>query len=145
MEHGAAFRSGAVHAGDRLLKVDGVPTSKMNLDELAARLKGPVGSHVTLVLQAAHTSEDQESAAGGVRMTTLLRSALVTKRAAGGAQTELSYADMNARVDKVVEMMQTAVTPESARSMLEKSHWSVEHAVINCRVLPHSQAMSCMP
>ncbi len=56
--------SPAEHAGiqprDRILKIDGFPTSKLTLDESATRMRGPIGTRVTLTLlrEGSTTPED---------------------------------------------------------------------------------------
>jgi carboxyl-terminal processing protease len=35
---------------DRILKIEGIPTDNLTLDEAAARMRGPIGSSVTLVI-----------------------------------------------------------------------------------------------
>ena len=142
MEHGAAYRSGAVHVGDRLLKVDGVSTSKMTLDELATRLKGPIGSQVTLVLQS-QTEVATDGIRPPVRLATLLRSAISEQPSSTGrVDVSLSQEEKYKRITKVVERLDGAVTRESAAQVLEKCSWDLERAAKSARVLPHSQAMA---
>jgi hypothetical protein len=139
MEDGPAFRSSAVHVGDRLLKVDGLPCSGMTLDALALRLKGPVGTQVTLVLQAeCSLQQAQDGLRPRVRIVSLLRSALVP---APVSQVHVTDQDKEQRVREVVERLKGSVNSESAWTMLQKCQWDVERGVLRCQVLPHSQAV----
>ena len=140
-EHGSAYRSGAVHVGDRLLKVDGVPTSKMTLEELGARLRGPIGSQVTLVLQA-QAAGDDKGTRSKVRLATLLRSALMDRPDPVSRSSVLSDRGKLERVEMVMERLQGVATREAAVEALEASKWNVERAVQICSARPHSQAIS---
>ena len=140
-EHGSAYRSGAVHVGDRLLKVDGVPTSKMTLQELGARLRGPIGSQVTLVLQAQGAGDDKGTRSK-VRLATLLRSALMDRPDPVSRASVLSDRGKLERVEMVMERLQGVATREAAVEALEASKWNVERAVHICSARPHSQAIS---
>ena len=140
MEDGPAFRSSAVHVGDRLLKVDGLPCSGMTLDALALRLKGPVGTQVTLVLQAeCSLQQAQDGVRPRVRVVSLLRSALAS---APVSQVHVSDQDKEQRVRQVVERVKGSVNSESACTVLQKCQWDVERGVLRCQVLPHSQAVA---
>jgi len=140
MEHGPAFRSSAVHVGDRLLKVDGAACNGMTLDALALRLKGPVGSQVTLVLQA-QGDHSEDALPSRVRVVTLLRSAL-PDRPAYLSQVDVSDEDKEDRGGQVVERLKGAVSTQSAMSVLQKCEWDVERAVLRCEVLAQAQAIA---
>jgi carboxyl-terminal processing protease len=53
---GSPAAQAGIQPRDRILKIDDTPTSTLTLDEAAERMRGPIGSHVTLTI--AH--EDQE-------------------------------------------------------------------------------------
>jgi len=43
---------------DRILKINGVPTTELTLDEAAERMRGPVGTFVTLTVERANSPDD---------------------------------------------------------------------------------------
>lgn len=44
---------------DRILKIEGIPTDNLTLDEAAARMRGPIGSSVTLVIASDGVEEKE--------------------------------------------------------------------------------------
>jgi carboxyl-terminal processing protease len=48
---GSPAEKAGIQPRDRILKIDGISTTQLTLDEAAARMRGPVGSKVLLVLE----------------------------------------------------------------------------------------------
>ncbi|MGB7440824.1 MAG: carboxyl-terminal processing protease CtpA [Coleofasciculaceae cyanobacterium] len=48
---GSPAEEAGIHPRDHILEIDGVQTSELTLDEAAIRMRGPVGSKVTLTVQ----------------------------------------------------------------------------------------------
>lgn len=48
---GSPAEAAGIEPGDLILNIDGVPTQKLTLDEAATRMRGTVGTHVTLRIQ----------------------------------------------------------------------------------------------
>lgn len=47
---GSPASQAGIRPRDRIVKIDGVPTNSLSLDEAAERMRGPAGSHVTLTI-----------------------------------------------------------------------------------------------
>lgn len=47
---GSPAEQAGIQPRDRILKIDGLPTANLTLDESAARMRGPIGSRVTLTV-----------------------------------------------------------------------------------------------
>jgi carboxyl-terminal processing protease len=54
IDHSPADEAG-IQPRDRIVKIDGIPTTSLSLDEAAERMRGPIGSRVTLTI--AHDDE----------------------------------------------------------------------------------------
>lgn len=48
---GSPAEAAGIQPRDRILEIDGLPTQNLSLDEAAARMRGPMGSHVSLTIQ----------------------------------------------------------------------------------------------
>ena len=48
---GSPADKAGIRASDRILQINGISTEKLSLDEAAARMRGPLGSRVSLVLE----------------------------------------------------------------------------------------------
>lgn len=48
---GSPAQKAGIRPRDRIVKINGVPTSELTLDEAAARMRGPAGTQVTLTIQ----------------------------------------------------------------------------------------------
>jgi carboxyl-terminal processing protease len=48
---GSPADKAGVHSGDHILRIEGLSTENLNLDEAAAQMRGPIGSLVTLVIE----------------------------------------------------------------------------------------------
>ncbi|WP_439566068.1 carboxyl-terminal processing protease CtpA [Gloeocapsopsis crepidinum] len=57
---GSPAEKAGIRPHDRILAIDGVLTTELTLDESAARMRGPAGSKVSLVLQHPPTEESTE-------------------------------------------------------------------------------------
>ncbi|WP_289500447.1 carboxyl-terminal processing protease CtpA [Gloeocapsopsis sp. IPPAS B-1203] len=57
---GSPAEKAGIRPHDRILAIDGVSTTELTLDESAARMRGPAGSKVSLVLQHPPTEESTE-------------------------------------------------------------------------------------
>ncbi|AFZ31045.1 C-terminal processing peptidase-2 [Gloeocapsa sp. PCC 7428] len=57
---GSPAEKAGIRPHDRILAIDGVSTTELTLDESAARMRGPAGSKVSLVLQRAQAEESTE-------------------------------------------------------------------------------------
>jgi carboxyl-terminal processing protease len=55
---GSPADKAGIRPRDRILKIDGISTTELTLDEAAARMRGPIGSHVSLVVE--HEGEDSK-------------------------------------------------------------------------------------
>jgi len=55
---GSPADKAGIRPRDRILKIDGISTVELTLDEAAARMRGPIGSHVSLVVE--HEGEDSK-------------------------------------------------------------------------------------
>ncbi len=55
---GSPADKAGIEPRDRILKIDGISTVELTLDEAAARMRGPIGSHVSLVVE--HEGEDSK-------------------------------------------------------------------------------------
>jgi carboxyl-terminal processing protease len=101
--------SPAEHAGikprDRILKINGVPTASLNLDEAAERMRGPIGSRVTL------TIEREESAGLKVEEIQLIRDRISLNPV---------YADLRTEADKKVGYIR--LSQFNANATLEIAH-----------------------
>jgi carboxyl-terminal processing protease len=47
---GSPADQAGIQPADRIVKIDGIPTTDLTLDEAAERMRGPIGSHVTLTV-----------------------------------------------------------------------------------------------
>lgn len=56
LESSPAEQAG-IHPADRIVRIDGVPTAKLTLDEAAEKMRGPIGSRVVLTVGRAGESE----------------------------------------------------------------------------------------
>jgi len=56
-EPGSPAKIGGIQAGDRIIKVDGQPSSEFDLDGFTKAVRGPVGETVTLTVQRDGTAE----------------------------------------------------------------------------------------
>lgn len=57
---GSPAEKAGIQPHDRILAIDGVSTAELTLDDSAARMRGPAGSKVSLVLQHMPTEESTE-------------------------------------------------------------------------------------
>ncbi|OWY65072.1 carboxyl-terminal protease [cyanobacterium TDX16] len=48
---GSPAEKAGIQSRDRILKIDGVPTTQLTLDEAAAKMRGPAGSKVLLIVE----------------------------------------------------------------------------------------------
>jgi carboxyl-terminal processing protease len=48
---GSPAEKAGVQSRDRIVKIEGFPTEKLSLDEAASRMRGPIGSSVTLMIE----------------------------------------------------------------------------------------------
>lgn len=48
---GSPAEKAGIQAHDRIVQIDGIPTTKITLDEAAARMRGAIGSRVSLMLE----------------------------------------------------------------------------------------------
>ncbi|GAB1545081.1 S41 family peptidase [Scytonema sp. NUACC21] len=48
---GSPAEKAGIRPRDRILKIEGFPTEKLTLDEAAARMRGPIGSLITLLIE----------------------------------------------------------------------------------------------
>jgi carboxyl-terminal processing protease len=48
---GSPAEKAGIRARDRIIKIEGITTEKLTLDEAAARMRGPIGSLVTLLIE----------------------------------------------------------------------------------------------
>jgi len=48
---GSPAAKAGIQSRDRILKIDGIPTTQLTLDEAAAKMRGPVGSKVILIVE----------------------------------------------------------------------------------------------
>ncbi|WP_346016535.1 carboxyl-terminal processing protease CtpA [Chroococcidiopsis sp. CCMEE 29] len=55
---GSPADKAGIRPRDRILKIDGISTAELTLDEAAARMRGPIGSHVSLIVE--HEGEDSK-------------------------------------------------------------------------------------
>jgi len=55
---GSPADKAGIRPRDRILKIDGISTAELSLDEAAARMRGPIGSHVSLIVE--HEGEDSK-------------------------------------------------------------------------------------
>ena len=55
---GSPAEAAGIFARDRILEINGVPTADMDLDEAATRMRGAIGSPVTLTIDRADQLED---------------------------------------------------------------------------------------
>jgi len=53
---GSPADEAGIQSRDRILKIDGIPTTELSLDEAAERMRGVVGSHVFLTVQHEETA-----------------------------------------------------------------------------------------
>jgi len=53
-----SLRESRIRPRDRILQIDGISTAKLTLDEAAARMRGPIGSHVSLVVERGEDSTE---------------------------------------------------------------------------------------
>lgn len=63
---GSPAEQAGIKPKDRIVKINGVPTSMLSLDEAAERMRGPIGSQVTLTIVA---EEEELSKAHDVQVT----------------------------------------------------------------------------
>jgi carboxyl-terminal processing protease len=63
---GSPAEQAGIKPKDRIVKINGVPTSMLSLDEAAERMRGPIGSQVTLTIVA---EEEDLSQAHDVQVT----------------------------------------------------------------------------
>lgn len=55
---GSPADKAGIRPRDRILKIDGISTAELTLDEAAARMRGSIGSHVSLIVK--HEGEDSK-------------------------------------------------------------------------------------
>ncbi len=48
---GSPAEKAGIQPRDRILQIEGVPTAKLTLDEAAARMRGPIGSRISLIVE----------------------------------------------------------------------------------------------
>lgn len=56
---GSPAEQAGIKPRDRIIKINGVPTAKLSLDEAAERMRGPIGSQVTLTVTEENTDLSQ--------------------------------------------------------------------------------------
>ncbi len=56
---GSPAEKAGIKSRDRILKIEGFSTEKLTLDEAAARMRGPIGSNVTLVIERESEGEKE--------------------------------------------------------------------------------------
>lgn len=57
---GTPAEAAGIHSGDAIVSIDGVPSAKMQVDQAVKRIRGKVGTTVTLILQRAGESQPIE-------------------------------------------------------------------------------------
>lgn len=57
---GSPAEQSGIQPRDRILKIDGFPTTELTLDQAANRMRGPIGSEVTLTVERFNTNTIEE-------------------------------------------------------------------------------------
>mgnify|MGYP001439638583 CR=1 FL=1 len=97
-------------AGDVIRKVDGTPVAELNQPLLERRLRGPVGSSVTLLRYAVATGE--------TRSLTLSRAAMAAPAVTLRREAGVVVAELPDLADGRTEELRAQIQPADARSVL---------------------------
>ncbi len=113
-----AFKAG-MRSGDRILRIDGVDTAGMNLDDVKRRMRGPIGEAVELTVL--HESETAEVTLSVVRDTINIPSVLGDHHVDGGwdfrleQDSRIGYLQITSFANKTVDEVDEALDELEAR------------------------------
>ena len=63
---GSPAEKAGIQSRDRILKIDGIPTTQLTLDEAAAKMRGPAGSKVLLIVERDGSPKEVQVARGRI-------------------------------------------------------------------------------